>query len=68
MRHGDIAVVAPFRYSAIIWAMIVGFVVWGDVPDTLMLTGTAMIIATGVYTFHRERRLSARTAIAKPGK
>jgi drug/metabolite transporter (DMT)-like permease len=35
--------------------MIVGFIVWGEVPDSLMLIGTAVIIATGVYTLHRER-------------
>lgn len=58
MRHGDIAVVAPFRYSVILWAIVVGFVVWGEVPDGLMLVGTAIIIATGIYTFHRERRLA----------
>lgn len=55
MRHGDISVVAPFRYTVIVFAMIVGFTVWGEVPDSLMLIGTAVIIATGVYTLHRER-------------
>ncbi len=62
MRHGDIAVVAPFRYTVTIWAMIVGFLVWGEVPDGPMLFGTAVIIATGVYTFYRERRLSAEVS------
>ena len=33
MRHGDISVVAPFRYTVVVWAIIVGFIVWGDVPD-----------------------------------
>jgi len=55
MRHGDISVVAPFRYTVIVFAMIVGFIVWGEVPDLLMVIGTGVIIATGVYTFHRER-------------
>lgn len=58
MRHGDISVIAPFRYSVIIWAIIVGFIVWGEVPDAFMLVGTAIIVATGIYTFHRERRLA----------
>jgi len=56
MRHGDISVVAPFRYTVIIWAMIVGFLVWHEVPDWLMITGTAIIIATGIYTLYRERK------------
>ena len=64
MRHGDIAVTAPFRYSVIIWAVIAGFLVWGEVPDLPMLIGTAVIIATGVYTFHRERLMAMRSAAA----
>jgi drug/metabolite transporter (DMT)-like permease len=62
MRHGDISVVAPFRYTVIVWAMIVGFVVWSEVPDGPMLVGTVIIIATGVYTFRRERRLALAEA------
>ena len=64
MRHGDIAVVAPFRYTVIVWAVIVGFLVWREVPDTLMVVGTVIIIATGVYTFHRERQIAMRGAAA----
>ena len=64
MRHGDIAIVAPFRYTIIIWAVISGLLVWGEVPDTLMVVGTLIIIATGVYTFHRERLLAMRATAA----
>ena len=64
MRHGDIAVVAPFRYTVIIWAVIAGFLVWHEVPDVAMVIGTAIIIATGVYTFHRERLLAQRATAA----
>ena len=64
MRHGDIAVVAPFRYTVIVWAVIVGFLVWREAPDTLMVVGTTIIIATGVYTFHRERQIAARAGVA----
>ena len=62
MRHGDIAVIAPFRYSVIVWAIIVGFIVWGEVPDPMMMVGTAIIIATGIYAFQRERRLARLAA------
>lgn len=58
MRHGDIAVVAPFRYIVILWAIIVGYVVWQEVPDLPMILGTALIIASGIYTIHRERRVA----------
>jgi drug/metabolite transporter (DMT)-like permease len=57
LRIGDMATVAPFRYSNIIWAIVIGFVVWNEVPDAFMLLGTALIIGTGVYTFYRERAL-----------
>jgi drug/metabolite transporter (DMT)-like permease len=60
MRHGDIAVTAPFRYTAIIWAVISGYVVWREIPDLTMVLGTLVIIATGVYTFHRERLIAMR--------
>lgn len=66
MRHGDIAVTAPFRYTVIIWAVIAGYVVWREVPDTLMIVGTLIIIVTGIYTFYRERQLAMQGAIAPP--
>jgi drug/metabolite transporter (DMT)-like permease len=64
MRHGDISVVAPFRYAVVIWAIILGFLVWGEVPDLPMLVGTAIIILAGIYTFNRERRLAREAAEA----
>lgn len=62
MRHGDISVVAPFRYTVILWAIGVGFVVWGEVPDWPMILGMAVIAASGIYTFVRERN-QARLAL-----
>ncbi len=56
LRVGEISVVAPFRYSIVVWSLIIGYVVWGDVPDFLVLTGTIIVVATGLYTFFRERR------------
>jgi len=58
MRHGDIAVVAPFRYVVILWAIVVGYIVWREVPDLPMILGTALVIASGIYTIHRERRIA----------
>lgn len=59
-RRGDIAVVAPFRYSRLVFAGIVGFVIFAEVPDGWTLAGSALIIASGLYTFARERRLALR--------
>ena len=57
LRTGAIAVVAPFRYTAAIWASIAGFIVWGDIPDWLGVVGTLFIIGSGLYTFYRELEL-----------
>lgn len=58
MRHGDVSVVAPFRYAFIPYAIVIGYLVWGDVPDGLTVLGIAIVVATGGYTFWRERRLT----------
>jgi drug/metabolite transporter (DMT)-like permease len=52
-RLGRAAVVAPFRYSALLWAMLIGFLVWGDVPNASMLGGAAIVVAAGIYMVRR---------------
>lgn len=56
MRTGDIGLVAPFRYTSLIFAVGLGWAIFGQFPDRLTLLGGAIVIATGIYTFHRERR------------
>jgi drug/metabolite transporter (DMT)-like permease len=58
MRVGDIDLVAPLRYSSLIFALILGWVVFGDWPATLTLIGAAIVVATGIYTFYREQQLA----------
>jgi drug/metabolite transporter (DMT)-like permease len=58
MRSGDIAVVAPFRYAIILYAVLAGFLVWGEMPDGATWLGVAIVIAAGLYTFLREHRLA----------
>ena len=58
MRTGDVAFVAPFRYTGLIGAMIIGVVVFDEVPRGLTLLGAFIVIATGLFTFYRERKLS----------
>jgi len=57
MRMGDISVIAPFRYSRLIFAMLIGVVHFGERPDALTLTGAALIVGSGLYTIEREARL-----------
>ena len=58
MRIGEVSYVTPFRYSRIIFALIVGVVVFGETPDAVMLAGAAIIVGSGIYTVWRERKLS----------
>lgn len=60
MRVGDIAAVSPFRYTALVWALLLGWLVFGDWPAPLTLLGAAIVVATGIYTLWRERRLAQR--------
>ncbi len=64
MRVGDVAVVTPFRYTRLIFALILGLVLFNERPDFWTLAGAAVIIASGLYTIWRERRL----AIAQSGQ
>ena len=54
-RSGEVAVIAPFRFSIVIWAIIAGYFIWNEAPDLFTLAGIGLIVAMGAYTFHRER-------------
>lgn len=66
MRMGDVAVITPFRYSRLVFALIFGMVFFGERPDLATLAGSALIVASGIYTFWREARLQrARNIVTK---
>ena len=50
--------IAPFEYTALIWAAILGYVIWGDIPDLWSIIGALLIVASGLYVIHREAILS----------
>lgn len=52
-RTGEVSVVVPFRYTRLVFAMILGSLVFDERPDPLMLTGAALIVSTGLYTIWR---------------
>lgn len=56
MRQGDISMVAPFRYTALLWAMVLGYMLFDEIPDAGMITGAAAIVLSGLYTLYREYR------------
>ena len=69
MRVGDVAVVTPFRYSILLWAMLLGFLLFGDVPDALTLLGAAIVAGAGAFTLWREQRARRLAqALARAGR
>jgi S-adenosylmethionine uptake transporter len=62
MRTGEIGFVAPFRYTSLVWSLILGFLAFGEFPDGLTLLGGAIVVATGLFTLYRERVRGRRTA------
>jgi drug/metabolite transporter (DMT)-like permease len=53
-RICEAATIAPFKYSGILWAVLFGYFVWGDIPDAFILSGGALVIASGLYILNRE--------------
>jgi drug/metabolite transporter (DMT)-like permease len=56
VRLGEVSFVTPFRYSRILFALVLGAVIFGERPDALMLTGAALIVGSGLFTLWRERK------------
>ena len=54
-RYADASVLAPFSYTQLLWVSILGFLVFGEVPDSWTIVGASFIVASGLYTAHRER-------------
>lgn len=48
------SVISPFGYTNLIWATVFGFIIWGHLPDMMTVAGATVIVAGGVYIFHRE--------------
>ena len=55
-RAAQAVVIAPFRYSAVLWAGLVGFFLWGDIPNRWMLGGCLLVVGSGLYIFYRESK------------
>jgi drug/metabolite transporter (DMT)-like permease len=62
-RYGDASVLAPFSYTQLLWVSILGFLIFGELPDGWTVTGAAFIVASGLYTAHRERVRTSRLPI-----
>jgi len=61
IRVAPVGVVAPFDYSQLIWATILGFLIWGELPQAATLAGASVVAASGLYILHRELMRFRRT-------
>ncbi|PSJ63921.1 DMT family transporter [Pseudaminobacter soli (ex Li et al. 2025)] len=62
MRCGDISFIAPFRYTGLLWAIALGYLLFGDVPDMAMVVGAVIIVGSGIYALFREQVVKRPTA------
>jgi len=67
MRGGDVSVIAPFRYTGLLFALVLGWLVWGDVPNAMAFAGIALLVGAGLYVLHSERERS-RAALEAAGE
>jgi len=56
-RNGDVSVISPFRYSRLVFAMLLSIIILSERPDLLTLSGASIIVMSGIYSFVREGRL-----------
>jgi drug/metabolite transporter (DMT)-like permease len=66
LKLAPASVVVPYQYSMIVWAVMFGYAVFGDVPSMATIAGAAIIIGAGLYIFLRERALGKETAVNPP--
>lgn len=67
LRLAEAALVAPFKYSNVVWGVLFGFLMWGHVPDSATVAGTLVIVGSGLYILHRESRRKPAPAGAAAG-
>jgi len=63
MRSGQVSVVTPFRYTRLVFALLLGALVFNERPDTITLIGSVIIVGSGIYTLLRNRRAVACEAV-----
>ena len=60
MRIGEVSVITPFRYTRLVFALLIGVTLFGERPDTLTLLGSAIVITGGIYTLLRNKSATKR--------
>lgn len=65
VREGEMSFIAPFRYTSLLFSIILGFLIFGDVPDLPMIVGSAIVVMSGLYALYRERVVGRSTAASE---
>ena len=65
MRTGEISYIAPFRYTALLWAILLGYLIFGELPDLAMIAGATIVIGSGLYALYRERKVGGSRPAAE---
>ena len=65
LRFAQVSLLGPFEYSAIFWAALIGFAVWGEVPTATVWAGIAIIVGSGLYILYRESTVARRSPAEK---
>ncbi len=65
-RRAPAGVIAPFDYTHMVWAVLYGWWIWGELPDSRTWVGVAVIVAAGLFVIHRERSANRRRSPVSP--
>ena len=66
-RLAPAATIAPFEYTALLWATLLGYLIWGELPDSITLLGGSIVGASGLYIIYRETRKTGANNPKLPG-
>ncbi|MEN8236683.1 MAG: DMT family transporter [Pseudomonadota bacterium] len=66
-RHAPAATVAPMIYTALLWAVLFGYIFWGEIPDLTLILGGALIVSSGLFIIYRETRKQVEVTVQAPG-
>ncbi len=67
-RRAPAAIVAPFQYTQMAWGVVLGYLIWGDVPQPAVLLGCAVVVGSGLFILYRETQLRAAGRAAGGGR
>jgi drug/metabolite transporter (DMT)-like permease len=62
LDYSEAGAVQPYAYTLLVWATLLGWLVFGDIPDGWTILGAAIVVASGLYTWHHDRRFAAQRA------